>query len=221
MVLCLGGIALVCAALLAVVYIKTKDPISRAIEQKNHNAIAQVSPEFSTMSELKDNLGYITLGEAGDTLAYVINASSTGFGGPIRLMVGFRPDGSIYNTAVLSHSETPGLGAKCTEESFAGQFRNFDTATKKLSVTKDGGDVDAITASTITSRAYCAALENALASFRGLIAIDSAACPAVLDSARLAAGDSTCLAAGATVCDSTCMTMATEPKENNGGKNNE
>jgi len=82
--------------------------------------------------------------------------------------VGFRPDGSIYNTAVLSHSETPGLGAKCVEEGFAAQFRGFDPASKRLAVKKDGGDVDAITASTITSRAYCVALENAVATFRTL-----------------------------------------------------
>jgi len=72
----------------------------------------------------------------------------------------------VYNTSVLSHSETPGLGAKCTtDQKFMSQWKGFNPAVKKLSVTKDGGDVDAITASTITSRAYALAVENALNTF--------------------------------------------------------
>jgi electron transport complex protein RnfG len=55
---------------------------------------------------------------------------------------------------VLSQAETPGLGAKCVDASFSDQFKGFNPYEKKLSVKKDGGDVDAITASTITSRAY-------------------------------------------------------------------
>lgn len=168
MVLCLGGITVVCAVLLAVVYSVTQEPIAKAVEEKNHKAIARVSPEFDKLLELENGVGYITTNTEGDTLAYVINSSSTGFGGPLRLLVGFRPDGSIYDTAVLSHSETPGLGAKCVEESFASQFRSFDTNSGMLSVKQDGGDVDAITASTITSRAYCEALSNAVKTFRAV-----------------------------------------------------
>ena len=76
-------------------------------------------------------------------------------------MVGVLPDGTIYNTSVLAHTETPGLGAKCTEENshFREQWRGF---AGNLAVTKDGGDVDAITASTITSRAYTRAVAQAV-----------------------------------------------------------
>lgn len=78
-------------------------------------------------------------------------------------MVGILPDGTVYNTSVLSHSETPGLGAKCTsDEHFMTQFKGWNPEQKKLLVKKDGGDVDAITASTITSRAYTLAIQNAL-----------------------------------------------------------
>ena len=64
---------------------------------------------------------------------------------------------------MLSHSETPGLGAKCqTDEHFIHQFDGFNSADKTLAVKKDGGDVDAITASTITSRAYTLAVANAV-----------------------------------------------------------
>ena len=80
------------------------------------------------------------------------------------MYVGFTPDGTIYDTSVVDCSnETPGLGAKCTEESFKGQFRGFNPSEKKLTVAKDGGDVDAITAATITSRAYTLAVANAAA----------------------------------------------------------
>jgi electron transport complex protein RnfG len=82
-------------------------------------------------------------------------------------MVGLTPDGKVYNTSVLSHSETPGLGAKCTEdEHFMTQFKGFDPSQKILTVKKDGGDVDAITASTITSRAYSLAVKNAVDAFK-------------------------------------------------------
>ncbi len=89
-------------------------------------------------------------------------SAAGGFGGPVSLMVGVLNDGTVYNTKTLSHSETPGLGAKCTEPSFADQFRNLDPSAKKLSVKKDGGDIDAITAATITSRAYVEAVSLAV-----------------------------------------------------------
>ena len=98
----------------------------------------------------------------------VISATS-GFGGILSVMVGIAEDGTIHNTTVLSHSETPGLGAKCTtDEHFIAQFQGFDPTAKTLAVKKDGGDVDAITASTITSRAYALAVSNAVAVFNQL-----------------------------------------------------
>jgi electron transport complex protein RnfG len=75
-------------------------------------------------------------------------------------------NGNIWNTKVLSQSETPGLGAKCVEPSFADQFKGFSPSEKKLAVKKDGGDVDAITASTITSRAYADGLALAAQVFQ-------------------------------------------------------
>jgi len=160
MVLCLGVITLVCGSLLAGAYVLTEEPIAEAARAKKEAAIAAVLPEFSSLKELP---GGDVIAYASDdvVVGYVINASSVGFGGPINMMVGFRADGSIYGVSVLSHSETPGLGAKCTDESFISQFKGFNPAVSKLSVRKDGGDVDAITASTITSRAFCAALKNA------------------------------------------------------------
>lgn len=177
MVLALGTITLVCSALLAGVYVLTAEPIAKAAEAKTQAAIAAVLPDFESLeTKTAEDGSTYTLGydAEGNVVGVVVNASSVGFGGPIRMMVGFRPDGTIYNTSVLEHSETPGLGAKCTGE-FAEQFKGFDPAVKTLKVSKDGGDVDAITASTITSRAYCVALENAVAAFRA-IACEPAPC---------------------------------------------
>lgn len=168
MLLCLGIITLVCGAILAGVYVITEEPIGRAMQAKTEAAIASVCPQYQTLSEAQASDGtpyYIAQNADGEPVGYVVSTSSDGFGGPLALMVGFRPDGTIYDTAVLSHSETPGLGAKCTEDAFKGQFKGFDPAVKLLSVKKDGGDVDAITASTITSRAYCAALKKAVETF--------------------------------------------------------
>jgi electron transport complex protein RnfG len=76
-------------------------------------------------------------------------------------MVGFSPDGTIYSTSVLEQKETPGLGTKMTQPFFKDQFDGKNPSSFKLFVKKDGGQVDAITASTITSRAYCDAVQRA------------------------------------------------------------
>jgi len=192
MVLCLFVICIVCSTLLAVVYAVTAAPIQAAAEAKTNaaiaqvvpafegapidaaaaaktnNAIAQVVPEFDGTPELAQiNVGgtdytYYKVSKDGSVAGYAIIASGSGFSGPVTLMVGVTADGIVYNTTVLSQAETPGLGAKCTDPAFAGQFRNFNPAEKVLKVKKDGGDVDAITASTITSRAYVSAIQTAL-----------------------------------------------------------
>ena len=108
------------------------------------------------------NLAY---DEAGNTVGCAVNVAPVGFGGPISIKVGFDANGVICNTKVLSQAETPGLGAKCTEPAFADQFKGWDASAKKLAVKKDGGDVDAITASTITSRAYSDGLALAVQVF--------------------------------------------------------
>ena len=84
------------------------------------------------------------------------------------MMVGFTPDGKIYNTSILSHSETPGLGAKITDQKVAPreQIIGKNPSQTKISVRKDGGDIDAITASTITSRAFLKGVNAAYDAFR-------------------------------------------------------
>lgn len=174
MTLCLFAICLVCSALLAGIYALTADPIAAAAAAKNEAAIMQVLPSDAVKIEEErsvemNGVAYtynLAYDQQGNTVGCAINVSALGFGGPIVVKVGIDIDGVICNTKVLSQSETPGLGAKCTEASFSDQFKGFDPSEKKLSVKKDGGDVDAITASTITSRAYASALATAVNVFQ-------------------------------------------------------
>ena len=166
MVLVLGVTCLFCSAILGGAYVLTKEPIEAAAVEKTNKAIAQVLPHF-TDAQYNEQEGYYTATDGEKLVGYAIESTSVGFGGNLSLMVGVTPDGVVYNTSVLSHSETPGLGAKCTtDEKFMSQWKGFDPTVKKLIVKKDGGDVDAITASTITSRAYAQAVENAIATFK-------------------------------------------------------
>ena len=172
MVLCLTAVCLVCSALLGGMYALTKEPIDKANAEILKASIGAVLPEGGELSEaIPVEVGgqpseYYVSKEGDEVKAYAVKSTTVGFGGPLTLMVGITPDGTVYNTSVLSHTETPGLGAKCTsDEHFYTQFKGFDPSAKILSVKKDGGDVDAITASTITSRAYSLAVKNAVEAF--------------------------------------------------------
>ena len=165
MAFCLTAVCLVCSAVVGVAYAVTADPIAEAARAKTTASIARVLPEFTAEPEQGSielngvNYQYYKVPGAG----CAIISSTSGFGGVLSLMVGIAENGTIHNTTVLSHSETPGLGAKCTtDEHFISQFQGFDPAAKTLAVKKDGGDVDAITASTFTSRAYTEAVKNAV-----------------------------------------------------------
>ena len=176
MSLCLLVICLVCSGLLAGVYALTKEPIDAAAKAKNEAAIMEVLPETAKAIEEErtvefENASYtynLAYDELGNTVGCAINVAPVGFGGPIVIKVGFDVNGVIWNTKVLSQAETPGLGAKCVEPAFSEQFKGFDPAAKKLAVKKDGGDVDAITASTITSRAYTDGIALAVKVFQAI-----------------------------------------------------
>ena len=176
MTLCLLAICLVCSALLAGVYALTAEPIAAAAAAKNEAAIKEVLPEAAVAIEEErtvemDGQTYsynLAYDEQGNTVGCAVNVSALGFGGPIVIKVGFNAEGLIWNTKVLSQAETPGLGAKCVEPSFYDQFKGFNPAEKTLAVKKDGGDVDAITASTITSRAYADGLALAVKVFHAI-----------------------------------------------------
>ncbi|GAA4804684.1 RnfABCDGE type electron transport complex subunit G [Litoribaculum gwangyangense] len=86
--------------------------------------------------------------------AAIIGSSEKGYSGLIKILVGFKPDGTIENISVLEQKETPGLGTKMKDESFLQQFKGKNPSKFNLKVVKDGGDVDALTGATISTRAF-------------------------------------------------------------------
>ena len=168
MALSLTCIALVAAGALAGVYTLTKDPIDKANADKQQKAIMEVLPKIDGMRVADaEKVEGVTLYKAyvgEEWVGTAIEASTKGnknmpFGGTFKVMVGFDQEGKVVNYVVLEQAETPGLGALMTTwfKNAAKSGQNIlgkTPATTKFTVTKDGGDVDAITASTITSRAF-------------------------------------------------------------------
>jgi electron transport complex protein RnfG len=171
MVLSLTLISLGASACLGFVYVMTKEPIELSLLNKKLNAIKQVVPDFTNnpnedMFRLPtgegDSLDIYPAKKDGEIIGYAVNTyTKTGFAGNIRLMAGFKPDGTIISISVLEQKETPGLGTKMTEPGFKDQFNNKNPFEFKLKVKKDGGPVDAITSATISSRAFCDAIQRA------------------------------------------------------------
>ena len=171
MVLSLSLISLVASASLGFIYEVTKGPIELSLLNQKIEAIQKVVPEFD--NNPYDDVLRLPTGE-GDTLdiypakmnnnivGYAITTyTRDGFSGDILLMAGFKPDGSILNVTVLEHKETPGLGSKMSEPKFNDQFKDKNPSSFKLKVEKDGGNVEAITSATISSRAFCDAVQRA------------------------------------------------------------
>ncbi len=170
MVVALLVITAISGGLLGLVYGMTKDTIAEVDQKKNAAAIAEVlgtdensKLETVTIDDLTYNLAYDAQGNLLG--AAVKTFSNAGFSGRIELMVGLLADGTINKVSVLQQSETPGLGANMVNPKFKDQFDGKNPASFKLSVTKDGGDVDAITAATISSRAFSEAVQLACDGF--------------------------------------------------------
>ncbi len=197
MVLCLFGTCLFCSAILGGVYAITEKPIAetnKKIQEAATGAVlvrnaegtgladgSSILPKADTVLVDGTQFEYFTQVLDGQPIAYAIKSTVTGFGGPLTLMVGISPERKILSTKVLSHSETPGLGAKCdSDEKFISQWRGLDLNVTKLEVQKPVKDgIDAITASTITSKAYTKAVAAAVAA---LDAIKSSETSSVISS---------------------------------------
>ena len=176
MLIALLVIAAVSGGVLGLVYGVTKDAIAEVDQKKNEAAIQAVLPLEGEITYKADTLKYnyegadltfpcnLAYDANGNFQGAAVKTSEGGFGGKIDMMVGFLADGTIKGTSVLSHAETPGLGANMTGK-FKDQFVDKNPADFKLIVKKDGGDVDAITAATITSRAFSKAVDKAYKAF--------------------------------------------------------
>lgn len=167
-------ICVVSGGVLGIVYNATKDPIAAAETAKKTEAIKNVLPEFNELKETKvksaledvDIPFYLAYDANNNFIGAAVETfTSKGFSGNIALMVGILTDGTVNNISVLQHAETPGLGSKMSEPSFKDQFNNKHADSFNFNVKKDGGDVDAITAATISSRAFCDAVNRAISTF--------------------------------------------------------
>ena len=160
LVLSLTIISGVCAAVLAYVDSITKDPIAQMRVQQEQAAVKAVLPSGAT-EVVEGNGFFVGMNEKNDIIGYAAKGKDGGgYGGDIELMVGFRPDKkTVVCYKTLAAAETPGLGMKLKTPEFAGQFIGKDG--RSLKVKKDGGEIEAITSATITSRAVCHAIADA------------------------------------------------------------
>ncbi len=171
MLIALMVITIVSGGVLGFIYGLTKPTIDKVEENKNVKAINEVlktdvaiaNTETKVIEDLTYNLAYDA--NANFIGAAIRTYSMNGFGGKIELMVGILNNGIINKVSVLSQAETPGLGANMVNDKFKGQFDGKNPKEFNLSVKKDGGDVDAITAATISSRAVSEAVKKAVEGF--------------------------------------------------------
>ena len=172
LVVVLTCISLLAALALTGVYALTKGPIEQGQREKKEKALQAVLPDYEgtvrdTVVVDADNEEipvHLAIGKDGELCGAGIETyTKKAFAGRFDLMVGFDAEGTIVNTEVIKAGETPGLGDKINKDKseFAMQFNHQNPADFQLVVKKDGGDVDAITAATISSRAYCDAVQRA------------------------------------------------------------
>lgn len=181
MVVVLFAVTLIASAAVGYVNSLTAGPIEAAKQAKQVEAIRQVIPgEFDndpnadvwkTPTPDGGELEFYPAKKNGETVGTAVKTyTNNGFGGQVWLMVGFYPDGTIFNYSVLEHKETPGLGSKMDfwfTKDGKGSIIGKTPGTHGLKVSKDGGDVDAITAATISSRAFLDAVNRAAAGLAG------------------------------------------------------
>ncbi len=176
MVLVLVGVAVIMGCLLAWVNHLTSGPISEQKQKALEEGIKTVMQAESLNVTSTDTLR--TTDNKGKEQVYIIynnekgaavESATMGFGGQLRVLVGFDTEGNILGYTLLEHQETPGLGAKADQWFQKGQKGDIigRNPSEPLTVNKDGGQVDAITASTITSRAFLLAVNNAYNAYKG------------------------------------------------------
>ncbi len=168
-------ITAVVAGALAGINAITEEKIAVAQEEKVQKAIAAVLPGGNAR-EMEDRTHDDSIVEkiyvSDDPMeGFAVQVAPAGFGGTISMMVGISPMGKVLGISIISHSETVGLGAVAAADNAAGQaFREqFKGLYGTVTVTKDGGQVDALTSATITSRAVAEGVSAAHEAVRGYL----------------------------------------------------
>lgn len=176
MILSLTGFSIVAGGLLGWVNAATAEPIAQANAKALSDAIAVVIPGFDnnpaeeaeTVEVEGTTYKIYPATQGGKPIGAAVEASANGFGGTLTVLVGFDTEGNIIDYSLLSHAETPGLGSKASDwfkKGAKGDITGKNLGTQSLTVSKDGGEIDAITASTITSRAFLQAVNNAWSAY--------------------------------------------------------
>jgi len=181
MVLVLTAVAVIMGAILAMVNNMTSGPIQQQEEKALADGIKNVMVSDDIVVSKTDTvlqndekgkeLIYIIYNvedQQGNYLGAAVESTTMGFGGDLKVLVGLDPQGTILGYTLLQHTETPGLGAKADQWFQKGQKGDIigKSPQEALTVSKDGGQVDAITASTITSRAFLKAVNNAYSAYK-------------------------------------------------------
>ncbi|MBR1402126.1 MAG: RnfABCDGE type electron transport complex subunit G [Prevotella sp.] len=181
MVLVLTGVAVITGCILAYVNHVTEGPIALQKEKTLADGIKAVmgggdlSVAKTDTVKQNDSKGkemkfiiYQTQDAQKNDLGAAVESTTSGFGGDLKILVGFDAQGNILGYTLLEHAETPGLGAKADKWFQKGEKGDIigKNPAEELTVSKDGGKVDAITASTITSRAFLLAVNNAYKAFK-------------------------------------------------------
>ena len=153
-------ISAVVAGLLGLTNHVTADKIAVLNQEKTAASMEQVLPadSYTPLDYSGSQAEVAAVYQAGDQ-GYVVEVTPAGFGGTIDMVVGVKTDGTVSGVAIISMSETSGLGANASKDSFRSQFTG---KSGELAVTKDGGDIDALTGATITSRAVTRGVNTAL-----------------------------------------------------------
>lgn len=183
MVVVLVGVAVITGCILAYVNHVTAGPIEEQNKKTLADGIKAVMGGGDVTVSATDTVAMESGGKehqfvvyqvetGGDYLGAAVQSTTGGFGGDLKVLVGFNPEGDILGYTLLAHAETPGLGAKADkwfqqpEDGGKASIIGLNPEKANITVSKDGGDIDAITASTITSRAFLLAVTNAYAAYK-------------------------------------------------------
>ena len=177
MALALTGFSVVAGAILGWVNEVTAEPIAQANAKTLSEAIAVVVPDFdNNPAEAPETIDVDGVSykiykatKGGEFIGAAVESVSMGFGGELKVLVGFDVEGNIIDYSLLSHAETPGLGSKAADwfkKGAKGDITGKNPGEAPLVVSKDGGQIDAITASTITSKAFLSAVNSAYGAYK-------------------------------------------------------
>jgi len=135
---------------------------SSVVEAQNRIKIKTVLESiFPDLTEFKEEEDLFIIYQGDDIIGYTFLASGNGYSGVIDMLVGINIDYTIKDVAILSQTETPGLGSRITEKAFTNQFMGLGV--DDINLSKDGGSIDAITGATISSRAVTDTIRTSMA----------------------------------------------------------